>query len=46
MAPPESWSQTLRGILILGLIVALVSGLILLYVEYAFFQARWPSSRN
>ena len=27
-APPESWSQTLRGVLILGLIVALVSGLI------------------
>jgi hypothetical protein len=45
-APPESWSQTLRGVLILGLIVASVSGLILLYVEYSFFQARWPSSRN
>jgi hypothetical protein len=45
-APPESWSQTLRGVLILGLIVALVSGLILLYVEYAYFQVRWPSSRN
>jgi hypothetical protein len=45
-APPESWSQTLRGVLILGLIVALVSGLILLYVEYAYFQVRWSSSRN
>jgi heme exporter protein D len=46
MAPPESWSQRPRGIMILGLIVALVSGLALLYVEYAYFQVRWPSSRN
>jgi hypothetical protein len=45
-APPESWSQTLRGVLILGLIVALVSGLILLYAEYSYFQVHWPSSRN
>jgi hypothetical protein len=46
MAPPESWSQTLWGVLILGLIVALVSGPILLYLEYAYFQGPWPSSRN
>jgi hypothetical protein len=46
MAPPESWSQTIWGILILGLVVAGVSGLLLLYVEYAYFQSRWPSSRN
>jgi hypothetical protein len=49
-APPESWSQTLRGILILGLIVAVVGGLIVafiqLYAEYSYFQVRWPSSRN
>ena len=45
-APLESWSQTLWGVLILGLIVALVSGLILLYAEYWYFQDRWPSSRN
>jgi hypothetical protein len=29
-----------------SLIVALLSGLILLYVEFAYFQGRWPSSRN
>jgi hypothetical protein len=45
-APPEPWSQTIRGILSLGLIVAFVSGLILLCAEYWFFQAYWPSSRN
>ena len=50
VAPPESWSQTPRGIVILGLIVALVGGLIVafiqLYAEYSYFQVRWPSSRN
>jgi hypothetical protein len=49
-ATPEPWSQTIRGILILGLIIALVSGIIVgfivLYAEYSFFQVRWPSSRN
>jgi hypothetical protein len=45
-APPESWSHTLWGVLILGLIVAVVSGVFLLYLEYAHFQGRWPSSRN
>jgi hypothetical protein len=44
-APPESWSQTPRGIVILGLIVALIGGVILHYVEYGYFQVRWPSSR-
>jgi len=44
-APPEPWSQTIQGILSLGLIVGLVVGLILLYAEYAFFQPHWPSSR-
>jgi hypothetical protein len=29
-----------------SLIVALVSGVILLYAEYSYFQGRWPSSRN
>jgi hypothetical protein len=46
LAPPEPWSQTIRGILILGLIVGLVVGLILLYAEYWYFQDRWPSSRT
>jgi len=50
LAPPEPWSQTIRGILILGLIVAVVGGLIValiqLYWEYSFFQVRWPSGRN
>jgi hypothetical protein len=45
-APPEPWSQTFWGIVILGLIVALMSGLVLLYAEYSYFQGRWPSSRN
>jgi hypothetical protein len=49
-APPESWSQTTLGSVILGLIIALVGGiivgLIVLYAEYSFFQVRWPSSRN
>jgi hypothetical protein len=44
--PPESWSQMLWGILIPSLIVALGSGLILFYAEYAFFQAFQPSGRN
>jgi hypothetical protein len=42
-APPESWSQTPRGIVILSLIVTVVGGLIVglfvLYAEYSFFQA-------
>ena len=42
-APPESWYQTPWGIVILGLIVALIGGVILLYVEYGYFQVRWPS---
>jgi hypothetical protein len=45
-APPESWSQTLSGVLILGLLIALVSRLLLLYAEYAWFQNRWFPSRN
>jgi len=49
-APPEPWSQTLWGVLVLGLIIALIGGLvvgvILLYAEYAYFQVRWPSGRN
>jgi hypothetical protein len=45
-APSEPWSQTTRGILILGLIVGLVVGLILLCAEYGYFQPRWPSNRN
>ena len=49
-APPEPWSQTIRGILILGLIIAVVGGLIVafiqLYAEYSYFQGRWPSSRH
>jgi hypothetical protein len=49
-APPAPWSQTVGGILVLGLITALVGGLvvgvILLYAEYAFFQVLWPSGRN
>jgi hypothetical protein len=45
-APPESWSHTTLGSVILGLIIALVSGIILLYAEYLYFQMRWPSSRN
>jgi hypothetical protein len=44
-APPESWTQTFWGIVILGLIVALIGGVILLYVEYGYFQVRWPSGR-
>jgi hypothetical protein len=50
MAPPESWSQTIWGVLILGLISAGGGGLIVafiqLFAEYEYFQARWPSSRN
>jgi hypothetical protein len=45
-APPESWSHTLWGSVILGLIIALVGGLLLLWAEYAYFQPHWPSSRN
>jgi hypothetical protein len=44
-APLETWYQTPRGIVILGLIVALIGGVILLYVEYGYFQVRWPSGR-
>jgi hypothetical protein len=44
-APPESWYQAPRGIVILGLVVALIGGVILLYVEYGYFQVRWPSGR-
>jgi hypothetical protein len=29
-----------------SLIVGLVVGLLVLYVEYSFFQVRWPASRN
>jgi hypothetical protein len=39
-APPESWSQTPRGIVILGLIVAMAGGVILLFLEYGYFQVR------
>jgi hypothetical protein len=39
-APPESWSQTPRGIMILGLIVTLIGGVVLLCLEYGYFQAR------
>ena len=41
-APPEPWSQTIRGVLILGLIITVVGGLlvgsVVLYAEYSFFQ--------
>jgi hypothetical protein len=49
-APRESWSQTTWGVIVLGLIVALVGGLVVgfiqLYWEYAYFQGRWFPSRN
>jgi hypothetical protein len=49
-APPESFGQSTKGIVILGLIIALVGGIIVgiivLYAEYAFFQLHWPSGRN
>jgi hypothetical protein len=37
-APLESWSQRPLGIVILGLVVALVGGLVVLYAEYSYFQ--------
>ena len=45
-APPESWSHTTLGSLIIALVVGLVVGLILLCAEYGYFQPRWPSNRN
>jgi hypothetical protein len=45
-APPESWSHTTLGSLIIALVVGVIVGLIVLYAEYTYFQVRWPSSRN
>jgi hypothetical protein len=49
-APSEPWSQTVGGVLILGLIITVVSGLlvggVVLYAEYSFFQVHLPPSRN
>ena len=50
MAPPEPWSQTIPGIMILSLIATVTNGLIIAFIQpyagYTYFQARWPSSRN
>jgi hypothetical protein len=45
-APPESFSHTTLGSVVIGLIIALAGGVLLLWAEYAFFQPHWPSSRN